>query len=223
MTSYSLAALDMAGTTLDEGGLVYEVLAAAVSDAARASMPPGLLAQWKGAAKSEAVTGLLRGLGADASPEASAKVFADFTDRLIAAYRQTPPRPFPGVLEMFEVLRSAGVAIVLQTGYPADIADSIMAGLAWPAGTVDAVITSDQVAAGRPAPYLIFHAMEAAGVTSVTQVLAAGDTPNDLQAGSNAGAGFVVGVGTGSFRTDQLAASPHTHLLDDVTGLPVLL
>lgn len=219
MTAYDLAALDMAGTTIDEGGLVYEVLAATVGDAVGALVPPDLLSRWKGTSKSEAVAGLLAGLDADASPVAVTKVFDDFTDRLIATYRETPPSPFPGVLDMFATLRSAGIKVVLQTGYSADIADSIIAGLGWSADTVDAVITSDQVSQSRPAPYLIFRSMEAVGATSVARVLVAGDTPNDLRAGFNAGAGFIVGVGTGSFTLDQLRAAPHTDLFDTVAQI----
>ena len=99
-----------------------------------------------------------------------------------------------------------------------------MKGLGWTVGgTVDALVTSDTVAASRPAPYLVFHAMEATGVMDVRRVLTAGDTPNDLGAGMNAGAGFVVGVTTGSFTRSQLEAEPHTHILDSVAALPTLL
>jgi phosphoglycolate phosphatase-like HAD superfamily hydrolase len=65
--------------------------------------------------------------------------------------------------------------------------------------------------------------MEATGVTDVRRVLTAGDTPNDLGAGMNAGAGFVVGVTTGSFTREQLLVEPHTHVLDSVAELPGLL
>ena len=118
----------------------------------------------------------------------------------------------------------AGVKVALQTGYAAPVANSIMTGLGWTVGeTVDALVTSDTVAASRPAPYLIFHAMEATGVVDVRRVLTAGDTPNDLAAGMNAGAGFVVGVTTGSFTRPQLEAEPHTHILDSVAAIPALL
>lgn len=223
MTTYDLAALDMAGTTIDEAGLVYEVLAATVGEAVGAPVPPDLMSEWKGASKSEATAGLLAALGADASPAGVKKVFDGFQDRLVATYRESPPSLFPRVLDLFDALRSAGVKVVLQTGYPAEIAESIIAGLDWPAETVDAVITADLVAAGRPAPYLIFRGMEAVGVTSVARVLVAGDTPNDLRAGFNAGAGYIVGVGTGSFTLDQLRAAPHTNLFHTVAQIATLL
>ena len=55
------------------------------------------------------------------------------------------------------------------------------------------------------------------------RVLAAGDTPNDLAAGTNAGAGFVVGVLTGSFDAATLGRERHTHLLPGVAQLPEIL
>jgi phosphonatase-like hydrolase len=163
-------------------------------------------------------------MGSDDSRARVLTVYKVFTSKLEEAYGATAPAPIPGVLELFEALRRAGVKVALQTGYAAPVASSIMASLGWTVGeTVDALVTSDTVAASRPAPYLIFHAMEATGVTDVRRVLTAGDTPNDLAAGINAGAGFVVGVTTGSFTRSQLEAEPHTHILDSVGALPELL
>jgi phosphonatase-like hydrolase len=224
VTAYLLAALDMAGTTVDEGGLVYAAVESAVGEAVGGQVPAELMAQWKGTSKEEAIAGLLRALGSDDSPARVQAVYEAFAGQLAAAYETTAPVAFPGVPELFETLRRAGVKVALQTGYAEPVAKSIMSGLGWTAGdTVDAVITSDTVAASRPAPYLIFHAMEATGVTDVRRVLTAGDTPNDLAAGMNAGAGFVVGVTTGSFTRSQLEAEPHTHVLDSVADLPALL
>lgn len=226
--AYDLAALDMAGTTVDEGGLVYDVLESTVADAAGKPVPHDLLQQWKGTSKREAIQGLLRGLDQEPTATQVDTIFDGFGERLVSAYRETPPQPFPGVLEMFAALRAQGVKVALQTGYSAEIAAAILDGLGWTVGpgagdTVDAVITSDLVAASRPAPYLVFRCMESTGVQDVRRVLVAGDTPNDLGAGTNAGAGFVVGVATGSFAHDQLAIEPHTHLLPSTAALPSLL
>jgi len=224
MTAYLLAALDMAGTTVDEGGLVYAAIEDAVEEAVGGPIPAELMSRWKGTSKEEAIAGLLRGMGSDDSRARVLAVYEAFAGRLEQAYDTTPPAPIPGVLETFEMLRRAGVKVALQTGYTAPVAKSIMTGLGWTVGdTVDTLVTSDTVAASRPAPYLIFHAMEATGITDVRRALTAGDTPNDLGAGMNAGAGFVVGVTTGSFTRAQLEAEPHTHILDSVAALPLLL
>lgn len=226
--TFDLAALDMAGTTVDEGGLVYEVLDQTVSAATGRPVPSALLAQWKGTSKREAIAGLLTGLGEPAEDSDVDAVFADFTTRLTIAYRETPPKPMAGIPETFVTLRQAGVKIALQTGYSTDIAAAILEGLEWTVGdgpddTVDALITSDLVPASRPAPYLIFRCMEATGVTDVRRVLVAGDTPSDVLAGHNAAAGFVVGVLTGSFGAEILESQPLTHLLPSLAGVTGLL
>ncbi|AWB93062.1 phosphonatase-like hydrolase [Aeromicrobium chenweiae] len=213
-----LACLDMAGTTIDEGGLVYVVLESTVAEAAGRDVPPELLARWKGTSKHGAIEGLLEGLGAPHDEAAVDAVFAAFRARLIATYRSSPPAPIPGVMELLADLRSDGVRVALQTGYSRDIASAILDGLGWtvgpgPADTVDAIVTSDEVAASRPAPYLIFHCMEATGVVDVRRVLVAGDTPNDVLAGHRAGAGVVVGVLTGSFDAQALSDDPGTQVL----------
>ncbi len=64
--------------------------------------------------------------------------------------------------------------------------------------------------------------MERARVSEVGRVLVAGDTPNDLAAGRNAGAGFVVGVLTGAATAAELGGHRHTHLLRSVADLPSL-
>ncbi len=213
-----LACLDMAGTTIDEGGLVYDVLRSTVADAAGTDVPSDLLGRWKGTSKREAIAGLLAGLGADHDDATVDATFTGFTERLIGTYRSTPPAPIPGVLELFVQLRADGVKIALQTGYSREIVSAILDGLGWTVGprasdTVDAIVTSDEVAASRPAPYLIFHCMEAVGVVDVDRVLVAGDTPNDVLAGHRAGAGVVVGVLTGAFAADALTDHPDTRVL----------
>jgi phosphonatase-like hydrolase len=187
-------------------------------------VPAAVLGRWKGTSKREAIAGLLGELGGDAGEAEVDRVFEDFVQRLRAGYAAAPPRPVPGVPEAFETLRSRGVKVALQTGYSAPIATALLAGLDWRIGpTIDALVTSDVVPASRPAPYLVFRCMEATGADDVRDVLVAGDTPNDLLAGHRAGAGYVVGVGTGSFTLERLAAEPHTHLLGSVAEIPGLL
>jgi len=78
------------------------------------------------------------------------------------------------------------------------------------------------VAQGRPAPYLIFRAMEKSGVTILHQVTNVGDTVLDLQAGQNAGVLYNIGVLSGVHAREQLEREPHTHLLSSVATLPAL-
>jgi len=70
---------------------------------------------------------------------------------------------------------------------------------------------------------MLFHAMEAARVDSVSQVIAVGDTPLDLQAGANGGMRSVVGVLSGAGKRKTMEPEPHTDLVDSVAASPALL
>ena len=55
---------------------------------------------------------------------------------------------------------------------------------------------------------------------SVGEVVNVGDTPLDLQAGTNAGVRDVIGVLTGQHTKERLEREPHTALLPSVEDLP---
>lgn len=218
-----LAVLDIAGTTVDEGGRVYRVMADAVR-AAGGSPGEDDVAHWMGADKRAAITGLLTGAaGVEPDEDVVDAAVADFRQRLDAAYTAEPPTPIAGVPEALARLREAGVRVALSTGFDRFITDSVLGKLDWDEHLPETVVCVDDVAAGRPAPYLIFRAMERLGVTDVSRVLAAGDTVRDLRAGNNAGAGMVVGVLSGGHEATTLGRCAHTHLLPSVAGLPELV
>ncbi|NAS20915.1 phosphonatase-like hydrolase [Herbidospora sp. NEAU-GS84] len=208
-----LVVLDVAGTTIEEHGSVYDALEAAVR-AAGATPTTDEVHRWMGAGKREAVAALLG--------EPSEAVYQDFRARLAARYAARPPHPLPGVTEAVTRLREAGVQVALTTGFDREVTTGLLESVGW-TGFFDAVICVDDVPAGRPAPYMIFRAMEATGVTDVHRVLTAGDTVRDLEAGANAGAAIVVGVLTGAQDAAGLGAVPHTHILPGVAQIPDLI
>jgi phosphoglycolate phosphatase-like HAD superfamily hydrolase len=67
---------------------------------------------------------------------------------------------------------------------------------------------------------MIFRAIEMACGKNVKEVVNVGDTPLDLQAGTNAGARGVVGVLTGFHRRERLEREAHTHILASLAELP---
>lgn len=223
-TPLDLAVFDMVGTTIDEGLQVYRVLAETAA-AHGAPATDADIARWHGAAKHEALRALLTMRdGTPPGTDELAAVVADFRKRLTAAYATTPPRPLPGVTDALATLRAAGVKVALTTGFDRDIVASLLRELGWEGdSTVDAVVCGSDVPSGRPAPFMIFRAMESVGVTDVARVLVAGDTPRDLQAGTNSGAAFVVGVLSGAGDAAELGAHRHTHLLPSVAELPAWL
>jgi phosphonatase-like hydrolase len=230
-----LAVFDIAGTTVEEHGAVYTALRAAVEAAgahAGLVLSDADVERWMGADKRAAIRALLTPAFApafagtdEAGPDTAVveRVFTDFRDRLDTAYRTRPPAPMPGVVETFGTLRAHGIKIALTTGFDRSVVGPLLTSLGWESGLLDAVVCADDVPSGRPAPYMIFRAMELTGVTAVGRVLVAGDTVRDLRAGTNAGAAVVIGVLTGHVAATTLSAVPHTHLLASVAGIPALV
>lgn len=213
----SLATLDIAGTTIDEGGAVYRVLAEVVAEHGT-SAADAEIRRWMGADKREALAAL------SGDPEATEELHARFVERLQAAYAATPPRPLPGVPETFAALRGAGVRVVLTTGFDRQVTAPLLEAVGWRSGEhLDAVVCANEVAAGRPAPDMIHRAMEITGVTDPAQVLAAGDTALDIRAGRAARAGFLVGVLTGAQTRTELERERPTHLLAGLDELVRIL
>lgn len=233
----TLAVFDMAGTTIDDGGAVYRALEQSVVETG-VSVSPEDLQTWMGAEKRAAITALI-GLGGGDPRTPEGKVdaaFERFLTILDELYTAAPPTPIDGAVEAFEALRAAGFTIALTTGFSRDVADGILAGLGWcvagseaaaaaPDGAVvlDAVVCGDEVAQGRPAPYMIHRAMELTGTRAVADLVVAGDTVVDVQAGANAGAGVTIGVLTGKLDRDAFAGQPYTALLESVAAIPEFL
>ncbi|MFJ6455002.1 phosphonatase-like hydrolase [Paenarthrobacter sp. NPDC091669] len=219
-----LVACDMAGTTIDEHGDVYVALARCVEETGVATTPE-TVQEWMGADKVEAITALIEAGGGAATPEVVAAAFKRFKALLVMFYDANPPVALEGVEDAFRELRRQGIKVALTTGFSRDVAEPLLERLGWSVDDdtlLDAVVCSDEVAAGRPAPHMIHRAMELTGVQDVRAVMAAGDTVNDLAAANNAGV-TAVGVLTGKLGREDLAAYPHHHILDGVKDIPALL
>ncbi|POH59432.1 phosphonatase-like hydrolase [Arthrobacter glacialis] len=220
-----LAVFDMAGTTVDDHGIVYVALQDAVEETG-APVATADLQEWMGADKVSAITALMALGGQEATQQRVAAAFVRFREILVERYTATPPVALPGVAAAIATLRERGIKVALTTGFDDDVAYPLLESLGWAVGadagsTVDAVVTTSDVSAGRPAPYMIHRAMEKTGVINVRKVLAAGDTVVDVQAGRNAG-GISVGVLTGKLSRDDLAAHSHDYILTGVVEVPEL-
>ncbi|MCW5978407.1 MAG: HAD hydrolase-like protein [Bryobacteraceae bacterium] len=220
--SVRLIVLDVGGTIIEDRGDVPEALRSAM---AHHGVPSNReeIARRRGASKREVIRHFVDEQAPPPNVDRDrliADIHAEFTANLIEVYRSVPP--IAGAEDAIRQLRAGGFLVATTTGFDRAISTSIFRRLGWE-GLFAASICSDDVAQGRPAPYMIFHAMEAALVNSVAEVVAVGDTPLDLQAGNNAGVRGVVGVLTGAAAAENLRKQPHTEIVPSVADLPALL
>lgn len=210
-----LLVLDIIGTTIQDGGIVPAALRAVMREAG-VEVSEEDVRRIRGASKRDAIAALMPGAPDRAARAAAAH--AAFNARLTAAGASGDVRVVDGAEATLSALRASGMRIALTTGLERDVAEALVAGTSLH-GILDALICGGDVGAGRPAPFLIFRAMEATGVTSVHDVACVGDTPLDLQAGFNAGVRWNIGVLTGGQSRQHLMACPHTGILDSVAEL----
>jgi len=222
MTRIELAVFDMAGTTVNEDNVVYKTVKAALAKQGVEVSLDTVLEFGAGKEKFKAIADILKETkttGVDANA-----VFEDFKEMLEEAYANLDVTAYDGVEELFELLKSKSVKVVLNTGYDHKTAKSLLNKLGWvPGEQIDALITADDVVKGRPSSEMIDKAMEMFGITTSNNVLKAGDSVIDIEEGKNANCGWTIGVLTGAQTREQLATAEPTLILDSLADLAKVL
>nr|WP_100816957.1 phosphonatase-like hydrolase [uncultured Allomuricauda sp.] len=222
MTRIELAVFDMAGTTVNEDNVVYKTVKAALAKQGVEVSLDTVLEFGAGKEKFKAIADILKETkttGVDANA-----VFEDFKEMLEEAYANLDVTTYEGVEELFELLKSKSVKVVLNTGYDHKTAKSLLNKLGWvPGEQIDALITADDVVKGRPSSEMIDKAMEMFKISESENVLKAGDSVIDIEEGKNANCGWTVGVLTGAQTREQLATAEPTLILDSLADLAKVL
>lgn len=217
-----LVVFDITGTIITNTEAVADAFTAALGTNG-IHITPEELQPWRGAPKRLAIRSLIQNHSAATPTEQQVEtVYASFHQGVCQRFEAERLRLIPGVEKTFAWLRGQGIRLAFNTGFDRDIADLILRTLKWEQGMVDAVVCGDEVARGRPAPFMIFRAMEITGAVNVRRVAVVGDTTHDLEAGWNAGVGQIIGVLSGAHGLDRLSKAPHTNILGSVADLPGL-
>ncbi|MFM1942172.1 MAG: Phosphonoacetaldehyde hydrolase [Verrucomicrobiota bacterium] len=157
--------------------------------------------------------------------EFATKVFDRYEEIMIDHYRHQV-KEVPGAADTFRWCREHGIKVATDTGFHKQVTMAIMDGLGWLRdGLVDISVDVQDIPGerGRPAPFMIFHAMQSLDIQSVHEVLKIGDTPADMLEGVNAGCRGVVGVMSGPRPVTDWGCYRHTHVIPSVKELPALI
>lgn len=212
-----LLVCDLAGTTIRDRGEVPAASQAALQEAGVA-VEAADLTRWRGASKREVLARLLTGSGDPGRAEA---VYGRFRGLLLERLTADGSLSLPGVAAALERLRAAGVRLAVTTGFDREIVERVRAAVSW-APLIETWICADDVPRGRPAPDMIYRAMEHCGMSDGERVAVVGDTRLDLEAARNAGARWRIGVLTGAHDRAALEDAPSTHVVEAVSALPAL-
>jgi phosphonatase-like hydrolase len=153
------------------------------------------------------------------------QVFDRYQEIMIEHYGKNV-QEVPGASDVFRWCHDQGIKVATDTGFHHVVVEAIMEGLGWlRQGLVDASVDVESVPGqiGRPAPFMLFHAMTQLNVQSVHEVIKVGDTPADMLEGRNAGCRGVVGVLSGPRPVTAWGKHWHTHVISSVADLPDLI
>ena len=215
-----LVVFDMAGTTVDEDNVVYKTVRAAINAAGYQFSQEQVQEAGAGKEKSQAIRDVLALDGSVHSDEEVAAIFADFRQRLSAAYDTLNVKEQPGTSETFARLRQHGIKVVLNTGYDRATAEGLVAKIGWVVGKdIDGLVTASDVENGRPGPDMIRLAMKQTGVAASVEVAKIGDSGIDIEEGKNAECGLTFGITTGAQTEAQLRTADPTHIVNSLAEM----
>jgi phosphonatase-like hydrolase len=224
----TLTCLDLAGTTVDDHGLVEMAFTEAL---ATLGIVAGTVAfdramtcvrESRGRPKVEIFRQVFPGdaAGGEAWAQTANLSFERSYDAVID---RVGLAPVPGAETALDKLSGAGVRICLITGFSRSTLGRVLDTLDW-WKRADLVICPDDVGGrGRPWPDLVLSAALALQVEDVRQIAVCGDTASDMLCGRRAGASIVAGVLTGAHDRAQLLGAGATHVIDSVADLPDLV
>jgi phosphoglycolate phosphatase len=217
-----LAVLDMAGTTVADGGLVLRAFDAAATAAGIETQGPErdralqYVLDTMGQSKIAVFRALL---GDEERAQLGNRAFETAYDQLIGEVDITP---IPGAAEAIGALRGAGVKVALTTGFSRGTQDRLLNALGWN-DIADLTLAPSDAGRGRPYPDMVLTALLRLGVDAVDQVAVLGDTTSDIGTGLAAGARIVAGTLTGAHNAEQLRAAGATHVVPSVTEFAELV
>ncbi|MEM6633387.1 MAG: phosphonatase-like hydrolase [Bacteroidota bacterium] len=220
-----MVVFDMAGTTVDEGKIVYKSVQQALAESGVTISLTQVL-EIGGWNKKEGIRHLLNTYSpSEVSPEKVDQVHQRFLEIASAAYATGEGiQEMPGATEVFRELKSRGIKVVLDTGYFRDMANVLIDHMGWKKHElIDYSVTSDEVERGRPYPYMIQKAMEQLEVHDPAKVIKVGDTLSDIEEGKNAGCGWIIAIASGAISAEKLMENKPTKVIHELKELLELI
>ena len=193
---------DWAGTVVDYGSCAPAVAFTAVFKSLGVEISMAEAREPMGMAKREHIAAILRmpsmparWRDAQGAPPGDAdidRLYEKFVPAQLSCL-QDHGELIPGAIETVATCRQRGLKIGSSTGYNKQLMEIVMTAAKQQGFVPDCMLCADDVAAGRPAPWMCFENARRMGVYPVAAVVKVDDTPVGIEAGRNAGM-WTVGV-----------------------------
>ena len=213
----------MAGTVINEGGVVYKTLYETLKNN-NIPVKKSDINDWHGQQKQQVISDMIDKYLPHEMYKDDVKNYCydEFHVCLSDAYfgaHSNISLIDPELPNFFQRLQFNGVKIALNTGYERNFQRKIINHFNMNE-YVDDFISSTDVRMGRPFPYMIHRIMERNDIISVKHVAKVGDTRNDVLEGKNAGCGITIAVQTGAGTTKDFREADL--IVDKITNIDMV-
>jgi phosphonatase-like hydrolase len=209
-----LICFDMAGTTVNDQGLVLEAFRRAIEELGvvgdEAAKAEEYVIETMGQSKIDVFSVLFDERAHDANDA--------FERHFVTAAHEVGVSEVPGARETIETLKSRGFAVALTTGFSPATREALIELLGW-SDLFGLRVSPADAGRGRPAPDMVLLCALKSRVSAVQTITVVGDTASDMQAGRRAGVGQCVGVLTGTDGQLRLLAGGADVVVDSVVDL----
>jgi len=214
MNDVELICFDMAGTTVLDNGLVLEAFRRTIEDLEvspdEAESAEAYVVETMGQSKIEVLTALF-GVRASTANESFERNFVESAQELGVS-------EIPGARSTVETLRDVGLQVALTTGFSPSTREALIDVLGW-GDLFELRVSPADAGRGRPAPDMLWWCALKSQITSASSLMVVGDTASDMVAGLRAGAGYCVGVLSGTDDQARLIANGADDVIDSVVDL----
>tara|TARA_Y100001935_G_C17281394_1_gene497693 strand:- start:886 stop:1587 length:702 start_codon:yes stop_codon:yes gene_type:complete len=224
-TRTKLVIFDMAGTIINEGGIIYDAIYNTLSNM---GYNPNKADKklWYGKDKKEVMRKYIKNNNKNKNNKdldllANTAELNLINELEKMYFTKNNISLMPNTMNILNELRFNNVKVALNTGYPKNIQEKIIDNFNL-GDSIDAYISSDQVRIGRPFPYMIYNLMEQCNVYNPKQVVKVGDTKNDILEGVNANIGLTIGVLSGAGKVEDFSGHAN-FIVDDISHVTDLL
>jgi phosphonatase-like hydrolase len=216
LKNIQMIVFDMAGTTINESGIVYQTLYSTMKDFGL-QVPKDDQKFWHGADKKEILDQYLVDNNVMTRP-IQKDLHTKFFNNLKEQYFESDKIELihPKLPDLLTTFRQNDIKVALNTGYNNDIQTNIIKKLHM-TDYISDYVSGEDVSRGRPYPYMIYKLMERNNIENASKVVKVGDTQKDIFEGLNAGCFSSIGVLSGIGIKETLRSADF--ILDSVMDL----
>ncbi|MGC2485557.1 MAG: HAD family hydrolase [Acidimicrobiales bacterium] len=209
-----LICLDMAGTTVNDQGLVLTAFRRTIDELGvtgkDATTAETYVIETMGQSKIEVFSELF---------DERAELANDAFERnFVEAATQVGVSEVPGARATIEDLKSRGVGVAFTTGFSPGTREVLIDILGW-GDLVSIRVSPADAGRGRPAPDMLLVCALRARVGAMANIAVVGDTASDMQAGRRAGASECIGVLTGTDDAARLFNNGARAVVDSIADV----